>query len=112
MHSLYYNVLDIEILLVTTSIILFVGIPVHVRASSDPVVSLRSQMITPKPTPVRSSTIQTSSCHNYSSKGDILKEVFSKYPPPQPTVASLRAQRPSSATSLRVGQITNLYRNS
>ena len=102
--------MNIEILLVTISIILFVGTPVHVRGNSDPVVSLRSQMITPKPPPVRPSVFQTSSCHNYPSKGDILKEVFSKYPPPQPTVGSLRAQRPSSAAGLRVGQITNLYR--
>ena len=36
----------------------------------------KAQMISLKPPPVRLSTIETSSCHNYLSKGDNLKEVF------------------------------------
>ena len=42
------------------------------------------------------------------SKGEMLKEVFSKYPSPQSNAASRWNQRPSSAAILRAGKIPNL----
>ena len=44
----------------------------------------------------------------YPSKGEMLKEIFTAFPTPQPQTASKREGRPSSAVSLRAGKIPGL----
>ena len=44
----------------------------------------------------------------FPSKAEMLKEIFTVYPAPQPRPASKWKNRPSSAVTLRVGKIPNL----
>ena len=46
--------------------------------------------------------------HSYPSKGEMLKDIFTAFPAPQPQAISKKAARPSSAVSLRAGKIPNL----
>ena len=45
---------------------------------------------------------------SYPSRGEMLKEIFTAFPSPQPQPVSRRASRPSSAVSLRSGKIPSL----
>ena len=45
---------------------------------------------------------------SYPSRGERLKEIFTVFPSPQPQPVSQRASRPSSAVTLRAGQIPTL----
>ena len=46
--------------------------------------------------------------HSYHSKGEMLEDIFTAFPAPQPQAASKKQSRPSSAVSLRTGKIPNL----
>ena len=45
---------------------------------------------------------------SYPSKGEMLKEIFTVFPSPQPQAASKWQGRPSSAVTLRAGKIPKL----
>ena len=45
---------------------------------------------------------------SYPSKGEMLKEIFTAFPSPQPQAASKWQGRPSSAVTLRAGKIPRL----
>lgn len=83
------------------------------RVSSAPPVRMAVAQIFPPETNSEQPRLQrrrsfSAVQRSYPSKGEMLKEIFTVFPSPQPQPVSRRASRPSSAVSLRSGKIPSL----
>lgn len=60
------------------------------------------------PSPLQRRRSFTALQQSFPSRAEMLKDIFTVYPAPEPQAASRFKQRPSSAVSLRAGKIPNL----
>ncbi len=99
------------------------GVPRRYRVSSAPPVSRqppaathsRTQLAAPLPPPPPPPTLQrrrsfSAVLRSYSTKGEMLRDIFTAFPAPELQASSRRQGRPSSAVTLRAGKIPNLRR--
>lgn len=60
------------------------------------------------PSPLQRRRSFTALQQSFPSRGEMIKDIFTVYPTPQPQAASRFKNRPSSAVTLRAGKIPNL----